>query len=354
VDFSLTEEQQMLTEATRALSADRFGEAVARQALGGDRAGAGKGWSELQGAGLTALLVPEEFGGGGGGVLDACVVLTELSAALAPVPYLTAAVAVPSILLALNTFVPGSADTQLRRVVDGDPIALVVDETLNWPGAGEPGSVCLDWEPGRAALQLDGMTAVLLTEIEPASAVDPLHPVGLLASSASRPTNGDFAVSVPARRARAAMRVASAAALTGCLDGAARLAWSYIATREQYGRPIAAFQAVRHMAADLLVDLETCRSVSQGAAWTVDNEDVEAAERAAAIAKAWCGDAAVRSVETAVQLLGGIGVTWESSAHLYLRSAHQFSAAFGDTRTLLRELGSEFVALRGKADHGSA
>jgi len=354
VDFSLTDEQQMLAGAARALSADLFGEAVARRALAGDTAGAEKGWSELQAAGLTALLVPEEFGGGGGGVLDACVVLTELSAALAPVPYLTSAVAVPAVLLALNAAVPGSVDGQLRRVVDGDPLALVVGDTLRWPYAGEPGSVCLDWEPGRGALYVDDMTAVLLTEIEPAPGVDPLHPVGLVGSAGRRPTNSDFAASEAARRARAVMRVASAAALTGCLDGAAQLAWSYIAVREQYGRPIASFQAIRHLAADLLVDLETCRSVSLGAAWKVDNEDVDTAEHAAAIAKAWCGQAAVRSVETAVQLLGGIGVTWESPAHLFLRSAHHFSAAHGDTRTLLRELGSDFIARRGKAGHGSA
>jgi alkylation response protein AidB-like acyl-CoA dehydrogenase len=354
VDFSLTEEQQMLAGAAQALSTDLFGEAVARLALAGDRAAAEKGWAELQAAGLTALLVPDEFGGGGGGVLDACVVLTELSAALAPVPYLTSAIAVPAVLLALNGLEPGSADTLLRRVVDGEPLALVVDDRLGWPDAGGEGSVCLDWAPGRAALCVEGTAAELVTDIEPVAGVDPLHPVGRLTAPGTRPPSEAFTASHPARRARATMRVASAAALTGCLEGAARLAWNYIATREQYGRPLASFQAIRHLAADLLVDLETCRSVSQGAAWTVDNEDVDAAERAASIAKAWCGQAAVRSVETATQLLGGIGVTWESPAHLFLRNAHSFSSAYGDTRMLLRDLGSEFIALRGKAGHGSA
>ena len=86
----------------------------------------------------------------------------------------------------------------------------------------------------------------------------------------------------------------------------------------------------------------------------VDNDDIDTAERAAAIAKAWCGQAAVRSVETAIQLLGGIGVTWESTAHLYLRNVHLLSAIFGDTRTLLRELGTGFVEERGKVPNGPA
>jgi alkylation response protein AidB-like acyl-CoA dehydrogenase len=354
VDFSLTDEQEMLAGAARDLSGDLFGEAVARRVVAGDRAGADKGWAELQAAGLTALLVPTALGGGGGGVLDACLVLTELSAALAPVPYLTSAVAAPALLLALDSTSPGSVDEQLRALTDGATFALVVDDTLSWPVAAGRDLLCLDWEPGRAALHVDGPSPVVLSEITAAPGVDPLHPVGRVDVAPARGGDGGFITSEAARRARAAVRAASAAALTGCLAGAAQLAWDYIATREQYGRPIASFQAVRHLAADLLVDLETCRSVSRGAAWTVDNEDIDAAERAASIAKAWCGDAAVRSIETAVQLLGGIGVTWESPAHLFLRNVHLLSAAHGDTRTLLRELGSDFIALRGKAGHGSA
>jgi alkylation response protein AidB-like acyl-CoA dehydrogenase len=354
VDFSLTDEQEMLAGAARALAADLFGESVARRAVAGDLAAAEKGWSELHDAGLTTLLVPTALGGGGGGVLDACLVLTELSAALAPVPYLTSAVAVPSLLCAVDVTAPGSVDEHFRTLVAGGSFALVVDDILAWPAAAGRNRVCLDWERGRPALDVDGGSVTLRTDVTPASGVDPLHPVGEVAAEPGPQTDNDLATSEAFRRARAAMRAASAAALTGCLAGASQLAWDYIATREQYGRPIASFQAVRHLAADLLVDLETCRSVSRGAAWTVDNEDIDAAERAASIAKAWCGQAAVRSVETATQLLGGIGVTWESTAHLFLRTAHLLSSAHGDTRTLLRELGSDFIAVRGKAGHGPA
>jgi alkylation response protein AidB-like acyl-CoA dehydrogenase len=348
MDFSLSEEQNMLATAARSLSADLFGDGVARQALAGDRARADKGWAELQGAGLTALLVPTEFDGGGGGVLDACVVLTELSASLAPVPYLTAAVAVPALLRAVGG---DAADERLRAIAAGETLSLVVGDDLAWPPRSGAGAICLDAEPGRPALAVTDHGIRLVTDTTPVpAAIDPLHPVASLHGVGDA---SSLAGSEAGRRALAAMRAAAAASLTGCLAGAAKLAWDYVATREQYGRPLASFQAVRHMAADLMVDLELCRSVSAGAAWMVDNDDIDIAEREAAIAKAWCGQAAVRSVETAVQMLGGIGVTWESTAHLFLRHAHLLSAAFGDTRSLLRGLGTDFIAERG-GPRGSA
>ncbi|GAA1845723.1 acyl-CoA dehydrogenase family protein [Actinomadura bangladeshensis] len=347
MDFSLSEEQQFLSSSTRSLAGDVFGESVARQVLDGDRARADKGWSHLREAGLTTLLVPEEYGGGGGSLLDACVVTTELFSALAPVPYLTSAVAAPLLLRAGPAKASGAL---LAELTEGTTCGLFVGADLAWPPEA-PAAVCLDWASGRSGLVLGPDTAELVTA-EPGPGVDPLHPLG---------ARGDLDVSwsgtdlpEPARRALAGIRVAAASALTGCLAGAAQLAWDYIATREQYGKPIAAFQAVRHMAADLLVDLETCRSVSLGAAWQVENEPVEDAERIAAVAKSWCGEAAVRSIETSVQLLGGIGVTWESTAHLYLRTAHQLAASFGDTRSLLRRTGADFIAARGGHGDGSS
>ena len=348
MDFSLSEEQKFLESSTRSLAADLFGEPVARAALDGDRTKADHGWAALQASGLTSLLIAEEHGGGGGTLLDACIVATELSSALAPVPYLTSAVAAP---LLLGTVPAGDAAPLLEKLSAGLTCGVLVDRSLRWPAvSGE--LICLDWQPDRPGLFVDSGHAELVDDFEPATNVDPLHPVGK--ATGGLRASGDTQLSEDARRALAGVRVASAAALTGCLAGAAQLAWDYVAIREQYGSPIASFQAVRHMAADLLVDLETCKSVSLGAAWQVENEDLVEAERVAAIAKAWCGQAAIRSVETSIQLLGGIGVTWESTAHLYLRNAHMFAASFGDTRTLLRGVGAEFVELRGRESHGPA
>lgn len=348
MDFSLSEEQQLLESSARSLATELFGEPVARAALDGDPSKADRGWAELQAAGFTSLVIAEEHGGGGGSLLDACVVTTELASALAPVPYLSSAVAAP---LLLGAAPARDAAPLLEKLSAGLTCGVLVDSSLRWPAvSGE--LVCLDWQPGREGLLVDSQRAELVEAIEPTTNIDPLHPVG---RTTGEPWPAEDApLSEGTRRALAGVRVASAAALTGCLAGAAQLAWDYVATREQYGKPIASFQAVRHMAADLVVDLETCKSISLGAAWQVDNADLVEAERIAAIAKAWCGQAAVRSIETAIQLLGGIGVTWESAAHLYLRNAHMFAASFGDTKTLLRGVGAEFVELRGRKSDGSA
>jgi alkylation response protein AidB-like acyl-CoA dehydrogenase len=348
MDFSLADEQELLASSARSLAADMFGESVARQALGGDYSKADEGWSQLQAAGLTTLLIAEDHGGGEGTLLDACLVTTELYSALAPVPYLTSAVVAP---LLLRGAPADRAAPKLAALAEGATYGLVVDKALSWPPAG-PEVVCLDWRPGREGLLLDAERAELIP-FESRTGIDPLHPVGV-ATVEGRAARAEADLLAQGQRALAAVRVAVAAALTGCLAGAAQLAWDYIATRQQYGKPIASFQAVRHMAADLLVDLETCRSVSLGAAWQVDNEPIEDAVRVAMVAKTWCGQAAVRAIETAIQLLGGIGVTWESTAHLYLRTAHQLASAFGDTRTLLRQVGGQFVAARGGRGDGSA
>lgn len=350
MDFALSEEQRQLAASARSLAEDLFGASVARRALNDDHTAADKGWAELRASGLTTLLVPEEAGGGGATLLDACVVLVELSSALAPVAYLASAVAAP---LLLRTCDERASAATFAALCSGAIYGVVVDDRLHWP-ARTPELVCLDWAPGRAGLLVDRGTVHTIEDFAAAPGIDPLHPVGFTAAGPATDA-ADGPLSAAERRALAGIRVAAASALTGCLAGAATLAWDYVRTREQYGKTIGSFQAVQHLAADLLVDLETCRSVSLGAAWQVDNEPVEIAERTAAVAKAWCGQTAVRGVETAVQLLGGIGVTWESTAHLYLRNVHLLSAGFGDTRTLLRELGSDFIRTRGGAQgaHGA-
>jgi alkylation response protein AidB-like acyl-CoA dehydrogenase len=348
VDFSLSDEQELLALSARALVNDVFDGSVARQAVNGSWAEADKGWSDLHSAGFTTLLIPESAGGGGGTLLDACLVVTELYRALAPVPYLASAVVAPLLMASAS---PDSAAPVYAAMSEGQTFGVVVDTSLRWP-ANSPDLRCIGWRDGRPAVLVGPADTEVIEHFDRVKNVDPLHLIGARTLSVSRGSASEL--SEQARRSLAGARVAAAAALAGCLAGATKLAWDYVSQREQYGRPIASFQVVRHMAADLLVDVETCRSVCHGAAWQVDNADLETAERIAAIAKAWCGQAAIRSIETSIQLLGGIGVTWESTAHLYLRTAHTLAAMFGDTRSLLRHVGGEFIAQRGGGNDGSA
>jgi alkylation response protein AidB-like acyl-CoA dehydrogenase len=109
--------------------------------------------------------------------------------------------------------------------------------------------------------------------------------------------------------------------IVGAMRGAVALASDYAQERRQYGAPIGSFQAVQHLLADALVATEGSRSVTLHAAWAVDALAPGEALAAAAVAKAYCSRAARMVCETAIQVHGGIGNTWECLAHVYLRRA---------------------------------
>ena len=119
-----------------------------------------------------------------------------------------------------------------------------------------------------------------------------------------------------------ALGLATACAdLVGIMSGAVDMAREYAMGRQQYGAPIGSFQAVQHMLADAFVAMEGSRSAARYAAWSVDALAVSEAVAAASVAKAYCARAARDACETAIQVHGGIGNTWECLAHVYLRRA---------------------------------
>lgn len=117
--------------------------------------------------------------------------------------------------------------------------------------------------------------------------------------------------------------------LVGTMQGAVTLASTYAADRHQYGVPVGSFQAVQHLLADAFVATEGSRSVALHAAWAVDALPVDEALAAGAVAKAYCARAAREVGETAIQVHGGIGNTWECLAHVHLRRALLSSEVLG-------------------------
>ena len=122
-----------------------------------------------------------------------------------------------------------------------------------------------------------------------------------------------------------------AAEMLGSAERVMHLAVDYAKEREQFGRPIGSFQAVKHRCADMLVDVEGMRSAVYHAAWAIGADPVDA-PLAASTAKVWCSDAAVRVAESALQVHGGIGFTWEADVHLHLKRAQLDAVSFGDAR----------------------
>jgi alkylation response protein AidB-like acyl-CoA dehydrogenase len=123
--------------------------------------------------------------------------------------------------------------------------------------------------------------------------------------------------------------VALAADSLGGTERALEMAVDYSKVREQFGKPIGSFQAVKHMLADALVDVEGMRSTVYYAAWCAAADDPERA-LAASMAKAWCSDASARVMGTGLQVHGGIGFTWEHDMHLYVKRAQLDQVSYGD------------------------
>ncbi|MBN9619363.1 MAG: acyl-CoA dehydrogenase family protein [Actinobacteria bacterium] len=333
--FGLTQDQLLLQQTTDEVSAQLFAGSSVRDAAVDGGALRATAWSTLVELDLVGLLVPAEQGGAGGSVTDACVVAEVLGRHIAPVPYVSTAIAAAALL----RFGDGPAES-LAALARGEAYSVLLDDQLHEPAAAA--TVAFDWSAGaRGVVHSPAGTATVhvLDAEQPLADVDPLHPLCRIG-----PVSAGPATSERARRARAVTWTGAAALLTGLADGALREATDYARHREQYGRPIGSFQAVQHLCAEMLFDVETSRSVTYGASWAVEHAPIDEAERLSAAAKSYAGAAAIRVCEIGIQVLGGIGVTHEHDAHRRLRCAHLHSAAFGGTEAARALLATHTLA----------
>ena len=321
--------------------------------------------------GLAALLVPEHRGGAGGTAREAAVVQEELGRFVAPVPFLTSAVVATTALLS------GDDDQVLDRLASGGrTAALVVPFSASATGfeatvrADEDGTLRGRVTSVAGALEAD----VLLVPVFADGGVE-LHKVDLPRAAASGAGVGVGLAPVVsldmtrqladivfsgAHSTRVAAADAGDAAVRHALHlGAALLAseqvglaqWcldqtvAYLRDRRQFGRPVGGFQAIKHRLADLYVMVESARAAARYAAVTAAETDPDRLV-AACVAQAYCSDTAVKAAEECIQLHGGIGMTWEHPAHLYLKRAKADQIAFGTPGAHRQRLG-ELVDLRG-------
>ncbi|QGW25176.1 MULTISPECIES: acyl-CoA dehydrogenase family protein [unclassified Dietzia] len=310
---------------------------------------------ELQ---VAALAVPEELGGHGFGFADLGVVLEETGAALLPEPLLVSAVIAGQALVRADD--PASLDDLLGAVMEGRRtigVSLDGEVTLS-AGAGatgEAGSVVNGLVPGVLwGEAVDSLVVVASSGAEKALVVvdltgaerRPREVVDLTRRRADvQLVDAPTRILVGAARFLDVVReltLITGAALAAEHAGiAARLlddTVAYVQQRHQFGRAIGSFQAIKHRLADMLVDRERARSAAMYALAVLDEDDARDAELAVAVASAVCADAATRSAYEAIQLHGGIGFTWEHSAHFYLRRALGDEGAFGGGRKARRSI----------------
>jgi len=288
MDFRLTPEQVELQDHVRQYCARAFTleRLTAMDGVGIDRAG----WAELADLGLFALRGPEAEGGLGLGWVETVAAYEVLGYHLVPGPL------VWSQLLA--GIVPG--------VADGSVIVTGLAD------ADEGGVVLMDAVADPAAPAL--------------TPLDPLTPVAVLGAveEAEWVLDAESAEAVLAAGA-----VLNGALLTGIADRALDAARAYALEREQFDRPIAAFQAVQHLLADMYVRVMLARSAAYAAAAILDDPDAGDLAAAVGSTKVVAGDAAMANARTCVQVHGGMGFTWEMIPHYLLKRAWVLEQSFG-------------------------
>jgi alkylation response protein AidB-like acyl-CoA dehydrogenase len=309
VDFDLSEEQRALRDAARELLARSASMERVRAALGtpyDERL-----WREMAAQGWLALEVPEADGGLGLGFVETVVLAEQVGRYVAPAPFLSTSL----VLGALRAHDPELA----ARLAGGEAIGAT----------GLAGRPIVDAPAAEVIVVIDGdrVTAYRPAEtVRAEPAMDQTRSLGWVNTEGQSDELGGAALAT-ALLDRGA--TGYAAAMLGASERMLEVSVDYAKTREQFGRPIGQFQAVKHRCADMLVDVEGMRSAVYYAAWAIE-AGASDASLAASTAKAWASDAARRVMGSALQVHGGIGFTWEHDLHLYLKRAQLDGVTFGD------------------------
>jgi alkylation response protein AidB-like acyl-CoA dehydrogenase len=307
MDFSFSSEQEELRRNARAYLVEHYPAERVAELADSDAGWDPASWGELAELGWLGVSVPEEHGGAGLGFVEEAVLIEELGRALYPGPYFaTVALALPA--LGPDDLADVAAgETRWSASLDGSlvPDLAIVDRVVVVEG-GEARSVAARGE----ALQT----------------VDTTRRLGRLDAGDGTPLPGD--TSLLRSRALAALAVEAVGVAARVLE----LGVEHAKTRQQFGKPIGVYQAVSHELADSYRETELSRSLAYWAAWCVAEDDVQAPVAAAA-AKSFACDAAVAACERSIQVLGGIGFTWEHVLQRYYKRALslQSFAGFGAT-----------------------
>jgi alkylation response protein AidB-like acyl-CoA dehydrogenase len=343
--IGITEEHEALRVAARDMLSRRCSRESVRDLLEAPTVELPAFWAEAAGLGWHGLHVPEDAGGSGFGLAELAVVIEELGRSAAPGPFVPTAHAA-AVLVAEGgpiakellggladgstpaTVALGATAASATRTDDGLTLTGTVRPVV---GAGYGGVLLLpvDVDGGRQWCVVDE-SAVTLSPVESLDPTRRLSAVTL--DGLAVPSNRVLSVSDDlVRSLGAALYAAEACGMASwCLDTATR----HAKERVQFGRPIGTFQAVKHKCADLLVVVEEMRAV----AWDAARGDVtdDSTQLAIAAAAAIALDGAVRAAEECIQILGGIGFTWEHDAHLYLRRAIAVRQLLGPTASWRR------------------
>jgi len=368
MDISFTTEHEQLRQTVRRFLGNESGEPTVRKLMETERGYDAKTWermaSELS---LQGLIVPEQYGGAGLGPIELAIVMEEMGRVLYCGPYLSSAVLGTSALLHV-------ADDAIKAkllpaLASGKSIATLafVEEHGRWDVDSVAMTAARDgskWKlSGVKDYVVDGHIADIVLVVARTDSGPGLFLVDQASNGLERsalPTldltrklarltfsgtpatlvsgSGDASSAI-----RHVLAFGSAMLATEQVGGSQRcleLSTEYAKTRLQFGRPIGTFQAIKHKCADMLVETEFARSAAYHAAFTAAEHDDAQLQSAAMVARSYCSEAFFHAAAENIQIHGGMGFTWEDSAHLYFKRARAGSMMFGDPIDQRQKLGA--------------
>jgi alkylation response protein AidB-like acyl-CoA dehydrogenase len=379
MDFGFNQEQELLRATARKFLESECPSEFVRARMAEPAGVTDEFWARLAEQGWLGLIYPEQYGGAGLGFVDLTVLMEEMGRAVMPGPFFS------TVLLGGLTILEAGSEAQkkewLGRISEGKAKATLAFTELNarWDAAAvtataseSGGTFTLN---GTKLFVLDAHLAdVIVVAARTGEGRSPEQGVSLLlvprtaagvevtllptmdqTRKLCEVTLRDARVPADALLGRrdegwpALSRVIERATVALCAEmcGAAQkvleMTTEYAKIRVAFGKPIGAYQGVKHKAADMLVDVENAKSLTYYAAWAVDENAAEAA-LAASMAKAYASDAFRRVAGAGIQLHGGIGFTWEHDLHLYFKRAKSSEFTFGDA-TYHRERVAQLIQL---------
>jgi alkylation response protein AidB-like acyl-CoA dehydrogenase len=356
MDFGLSDEQRQLCSTAREFLRKECSPEYIRKAMADERGNARELYAQIAELGWNGLIVPERYGGAGLTTLDMAVLLAEAGYAAMPGPFLFSAALAAGALAAggseevrerwLSPMAAGKATGTVAIAERGDSLGPAeIMTAARRAGAGwvlngakmfVPYAHLADFlvVAARTGSTPSGVGLFVVDAAAPGVRVRMLKNLDLTRricavdlDAVVVPSTAELAGGAAAyARLLALGAVAIAADSLGGMDRALEMAVEYSKVREQFGKPIGSFQALKHAAAEIVAELEPSRALLWYAAYTQDSLP-EQAPRAAAMAKARLCDIYMRGTDRAVLMHGGIGFTWDHDIHLWFKRA-RFNEAF--------------------------
>lgn len=359
MDFTFNEEQDILRDSARRFVEKECGVDYIKQVLDGQAAFTEEKWQKITELGWTAVLIPEEYDGLGLSFVDLAVILEEMGRAPMPGPFISTVVLSGEIIRLAGT--PDQKQAYLPKLAMGElkgtlawtePDDLNSLDNMRLTARVQGGSFILNGikifvpDADQADIIIcagksdKGTSLFLVDRDEPGVEVNALitmdrtmklyevtfNDVNVRKDSLlGQEGEADDAL----RQILNRINVAYALDMVGGGQKVLDIGIEYAKTRVQFGQAIGSFQAIKHKCAELLMELECSRSIAYYAAWTQEHNERQAAINAS-VSKAFCSEMYRNATREVLQILGGIGFSWEHELHIYLKRAKCLEALFGD------------------------